>query len=185
MSVQLRFNAKKAMAKLDVFTQSQTERFGAAVQKAVTETSTEIKRRGDANIRRSGNFGKRWTNAFEANPVHEEDKSSIEVGFSEEIPYAHIHEFGGTIRGRPLLWIPLSWANEAQDVSARDYPGQLFRVERKGKNPLLFSAKDQEAKYVGVTHVTLRPRFGLRQITANVARAELARAFFDYIKKAV
>lgn len=170
----------RASAGLSAFTEENVARLQRAAQGAVDDSASEIKRRGDSNITRAGNFSSRWPNAFQAETRHMDERSSINIGFSSAIPYAHIHEFGGTIRGKPLLWIPLPW-NESKE-RARDYPGQLFRVERPGRNPLLFSTGDKEAKYVGVTHVTLRPRFGIREIAANVVRTQLARKFLDLIR---
>jgi hypothetical protein len=184
----IRLDVSKAIASIGLTAKNSIALFQKAVNGAMKDAAAEIKRRGDADIMKAGNFSDRWTSAFQVTPMQVSDlQAGITVGFSDAIPYALIHEFGGVIRGRPLLWIPLSFGDApgtgigSGKVSARDYPGKLFRVERKGRNPLLFS--DTGAQYVGVEQVTLRPRFHLRGIIANVVRTQLAKMFYSYLKK--
>lgn len=140
------------------------------------EAAAEIKRLGDADISRAGQFGPRWQKSLTvfATPKHGALLNS-RVTAQHEIPYAGIHETGGVIRGKPLLWIPLSFNEHiTRRKRARDWGrayGGLFRVNRKGgKNPLLFSIRDPKPLYVGVKQVTLRKRFHLTEIMERTAK---------------
>lgn len=116
------------------------------------------------DISRAGRFGTRWTNGFQGKVT--EGGGNIKVTFTEKVPYWRVFEFGAVIRGRPLLWIPLSFAKDAQGIRARDYPGKLFRVDRKGgKSPLLMkSGHPAQPKYFGKESVRIPKKFHLREI---------------------
>lgn len=144
-----------------------------ALTLANRQAARDIKREGDRDIRRAGNFGARWTDSFFAEPVPKSggytDKNSINVGST--IPYFHIHEDGGTIRGKPLLWIPLSFTGLV--MRAREYGRRygLFRVDRKGgKAPLLLSIRDKQPKYFGAKSVRIPKRFHIKRICRGVMR---------------
>src|SRR5690606_16192623 len=97
----------------------------------------------------------------------------IHVMVRHAVPYWRVFEFGATIHGKPLLWIPLSFATDAQGKNARDYPGRLFRVDRAGKAPLLMTRRrgqEAEAKYFGKESVTIPRKFRLREIIRGVAK---------------
>lgn len=78
-----------------------------------------------------------------------------------------IFQTGGTIQGKPILWIPLP-GTDAVGVRPKNYPGGLFRVVRSGK-PLLGSIRDKQIKYVGVSSVTMPRRLNLGSIGRDVA----------------
>src|SRR3974390_651155 len=101
------------------------ERIRTAMTKALSVAAQsamhDIRERCIANINKAGKFGSRWTNAFtiDSSPRLDtiSDKYDISIYFAG-IPYAHVHEFGATIRakgslfgGGGLLWIPLSFGN--------------------------------------------------------------------------
>jgi hypothetical protein len=181
-TLQIVFDGAKAAKALTGFTGSMSKKFERAVARTALAGGAEIKRRGDVDISKAGKFSARWPAAFVVDPQSQGPQATIKVGFNNSIPYAAIHEFGGTIRGKPLLWIPLSFAHVPKDTPARSFPGGLFGVVRPGKNPLLFSATSKEPKYVGVLSVTLRARFHIRSIVANVVRTQFAKMFFGFIK---
>lgn len=176
------FDASKAIKQLNIMVGKETAAFKAAVRNTMIQAGAEIWRRVDKDITRAGKFSQRWPAAFTVKNSFTGLSANMTVGFSSAIPYGHVHEFGATIQGRPLLWIPLPWNPVKKRAS--QYPGPLFRVERQGKNPLLFSSLDKQAKYVGVKQVTLRPRFHIRSIVANVVRTTLAKLFAKYVKGA-
>ena len=68
---------------------------------------------------------------------------------------------------KPMLWIPLSFASDAQGIRARDYPGKLFRVNRKVGAPLLATGKPFAPKYFGKESVTIPKKFHLHEIIAD------------------
>lgn len=144
-------------------------RVHAALGKTTRLAAGEIKTRGDADITRAGRFGSRWTNGFHSIPRLSGTTYSIDT-FSD-IFYFTVFEFGKVIHGKPLLWIPLSFAKDAIGVMARDFPGGLFRVDRKaGGAPLLLSIKDGQPKYFGKASVKIPQKFHIRQICRNVAK---------------
>jgi hypothetical protein len=177
--LQMKFDAAKAAKTLGLVAKEQQAKLLVAVHATTKAAAVEIKKRAEADILSAGKFSARWPNALQAVPEDDKDQSTIKVFFDSSIPYAHVHEFGAVIRGKPLLWIPLPW--NAHKVRARDFPGQLFRVNRVGKHPLLMSKEG--AQYVGVEQVILRPRFHIRSIVANVVRTQLAKMFFSFLRQ--
>lgn len=141
----------------------------SATRAAAQDASEEILDEGRANIAGAGNFGTRWTQGLHA-PVSE-GGGSIRIGVTHDVPYFMVFERGAVIQGKPLLWIPLSFASEAQGVRARDFPGRLFRVDRKsGGAPLLLSADDKQPKYFGKQSVTIPRKFRITEISRTAAR---------------
>jgi hypothetical protein len=139
-----------------------------AARKAAKDAASEIKEAGDKDISAAGNFGKRWNSAFHVDVT--EGGGNIRIEPKVDIFYWRVFEYGAVIRGKPMLWIPLSFATDAKGVYARDYPGQLFRVNRAGKAPLLMTpGKPAQAKYFGKESVTIPKKFHLVQITRSIA----------------
>lgn len=154
------------------------------LRKAIGQTASElgqrVEKRGRSDIKAAGKFGPRWTDGFHARAWARGMEQEIRI-FSD-VPYFRIFEFGGVIQGKPLLWIPLSFASDAQGVSARDYPGGLFRVDRKnGGAPLLLSSKDGQPKYFGKESVTIPQKFHIRDIAREVMQSAQA-VFKKYFK---
>lgn len=136
------------------------DRFEAAFKTALNMAASMIKQRADADIQNAG-FGDRWTSAFTT------AVENMRISMTLDIPYAGIFATGGTISGKPLLWLPLS-GTDAEGVQAKDYGG-LFSVNRKsGGVPLLFSLADKQPKYFGVPSVTIPQKFHFREIEEGV-----------------
>lgn len=160
-----------------------TQRMGAQVREATREASSdaakEIETLGALDIASApGKFGPRWTTGLHANVT--EGGGNIRIAVWHEVPYFSVFEFGKKIEGNPWLWIPLGTdyggSKEAQGVYARDYPGKLFRVDRKsGAPPLLFtwpekgSGEQPHPVYFGKTAVTVPQKFHIRKIARDVA----------------
>jgi len=141
-----------------------------AARAAAKDAASEIKAKGDADITSAGNFGSRWTKAFHVDVS--EGGGNIRIEPKLDIFYWRVFQYGATIHGKPLLWIPLSFATDAQGISAKNYGGPLFRVDRKdGKVPLLMApGKPAQAKYFGKESVTIPKKFHLVEITRGVAK---------------
>lgn len=142
-----------------------------AAKRTMEEAGEIITRQARADILGSGNFSARWPNSLRVVIDKTRGPLNYVLRITSTIKYFFIHEFGGIIKGKPLLWIPLPW--NRQKVRAREFSGKLFRVDRKGKNPLLMTPRgkgEAEAMYVGVKQVRLKRRFHLRDIVRNTAR---------------
>lgn len=138
-----------------------------ATRAAAERVSEEILRQGRANIAGAGNFGPRWTSGLRVTKT--EGGGNIRLEITHDVPYFMVHQRGAVIKGRPLLWIPLSFASDAKGVYARDYPGGLFRVDRlSGGAPLLLSRATGEPKYSGHAQVRIPKRFRVIEIARNV-----------------
>lgn len=147
----------------------QADRVRASARDAAQDTASEIERLGRKDIASAGKFGSRWTDGFNAEVT--EGGGNIRISVTEDVSYWRVFQFGAIIRGKPLLWIPLSFASDAQGIRARDYPGQLFRVNRVGKAPLLLTpGKPAQVKYFGKESVTIPKKFHLTEITRATAR---------------
>lgn len=140
-----------------------------AMRVTAREAAVEIKTEGDTDIRSAGNFSKRWTDAFKVDVG--EGGGNIRLTVTMEVPYWRVFQHGATIQGKPLLWIPLSFASDAKGVMARDYPAPLFRVDRKSGAPLLMTpGSPAQAKYFGKESVTIPKKFHLIEIAQRVAK---------------
>lgn len=141
-----------------------------ALRQTAQETADFIMQEGRADIRQAGNFGARWTDGWQA--IVTEGGGFIKIRVTMQVTYWTVFQDGKVIHGRPMLWIPLPWATDAKGVSARNYPGQLFRVNRRAGSPLLMAAgKPAQAKYSGHESVTLPKKFHLREMILLASRA--------------
>lgn len=87
---------------------------------------------------------------------------------SIDLPGAALLESGGTIYGKPLLWIPFS-GTDAEGIQASSYGDKLFSVNRPtGGVPLLFSIADRKPKYFGVPNVNVPKKFHVADIEQRV-----------------
>lgn len=145
------------------------ERSTASIQKAARLAAADIEQLGRANIRAGGNFGSaRWQEGFQAK-VSFQSQTNISIRVTHSVRYWKVFEEGRVIHGKPLLWIPLSFSEAGHlGVRARDFPGKLFRVDRKGKAPLLMS--DNGPEYFGKESVRIPRKWHLRDIVKRVAR---------------
>ena len=148
-------------------------RLADASRFAINDARTRILEAGRTDMSKGGNFGSaRWQQGLQADVTPAQSRVvNLILAVYHRVPFARIFEYGGTIKGRPLLWIPLPW--NPNKVRARDFPGKLFRVDRAGKNPLLMTSTGSgkaSAMYVGVKQVRLKRRFHLRPIIRRVAK---------------
>jgi Bacteriophage HK97-gp10, putative tail-component len=138
-----------------------------AIRLAADDVATEILQEGRADISAAGKFGARWTEGLRADVS--EGGGSVRVAVTHDVSYWRVFEYGATISGNPLLWIPLSFANVPPGTSAKDY-GPLFRVDRKsGGAPLLLSVQDKQPKYFGKEQVVIPKKFHLTEIARAAA----------------
>lgn len=170
MSVRVVFKGQSVKVQI---TRAMTQNYSdmaRGITDGARDASKEILKQCRADIKRAGRFSARWTDGLHADV---EPKSgaliNAKITLTHDIPYFSIHETGGVIRGKPLLWIPLSFTGIK--IRARDFArafGGLFRVNRKVGAPLLLSIKDKKPKYFGIAQVTLRKRFHIAEICQKV-----------------
>lgn len=148
----------------------QGDKIRAALRAAAQDAAKQIEKEGRADISGAGNFGSRWTDGF--NTEVTEGGGNIRINVTEDVPYWTVFQFGKVIRGKPLLFIPFSFAEDAQGVRARDYGGKLFRTTRKSDGLVMLMApgKPAQAKYFGKESVTIPKKFHLIEITRSVAK---------------
>jgi hypothetical protein len=139
---------------------------------AAREVAKRIETQGRADIRRAGRFGPRWTEGLQAT-VKPKTGALLNavVTVSHNISYFDIFEKGGTILGKPLLWIPLSYTRLT--MSAREYAatfGGLFYVRSRSGLPLLLSIRDRKPKYFGVSSIHMPKKFHIEQVCTEVMK---------------
>ena len=140
-----------------------------AIRWAANEVAEEILRVGRLDIKGAGQFGTRWTEGLEAGVTVTEGGGNVRINVTHAVPYWRVFEYGATIHGKPLLWIPLSFADVPPGVRAKDF-GPLIRVDRKsGAAPLLLSYADRQPKYFGKESVTIPRKFHLHEISRRAA----------------
>lgn len=167
---------------------------------AVTETramqllGADIKTQGRAEIRRGGLSGK-WANALRVQ-VYPQRGVSLEpaVWIWHKIPYAGIFEKGGEVRGKPILWVPLSSMPKkigGKRPSPRSLGQHLIYVDRGSKPPLLvgkppggfrkgrtkasrgfharYANSDLAPLFIGLNTAHIRKRFSLQRLFESLA----------------
>jgi hypothetical protein len=153
------------------------QRLTRAVTIAMNMAASMMLEAGKQDIAGAGKFGERWTDGLHVRT--EGAGGNMRMYFTHDIPYAGIFETGGTIKGNPLLWIPLS-GTDADGIRASAFPGGLVSAKyprRDGGRPLLFAMSDRQPRYFGVESVTIPPKFQLtRDVTSVMSNF---RAIFD------
>lgn len=138
------------------------EKHGNALKVAANMVASMLRQKVSADIAGAGNFGSEYLKGLSVTVEETTIKLKLEA------PGADIFEKGGTIHGRPLLWLPLS-GTDAVGIKASEYGDQLFSVNRlEGGVPLLFSIKDHAPKYFGVPSVKIPKKFHIAEIEKEV-----------------
>jgi hypothetical protein len=133
---------------------------------AVTQTVEDAKSRGRASIA-AGGFSAKWQNALRSRVYPNANKPLSPAGIVwHKIRYANVFEQGATIRGKPLLWLPLPTvplggrgSHPLTPAQYRDRIGELRSVNRPGKAPLLIGRGSREGiTRASATSVRVRKR---------------------------
>ena len=139
-----------------------------AMNEAGAQIAEETQAKCRADIAQAGRFGPRWVNGLTS--TSKESGDGVEVVTTFEGELWRTFQTGKVVHGKPLLWIPLSFS-DAANTRAKDYPGELVRVDRAGgKAPLLISTSDHQPKYFGKESVTIPKKFHLIEIAQDVGR---------------
>lgn len=81
-----------------------------------------------------------------------------------------LFEKGGVVKGHPLLWIPFSTIPNALQMSLRDYPQSLVRVDRPGKVPLLVKRGGGEPQLFGVPQAVFQDKTDFTEIGQEIMK---------------
>lgn len=107
MARRLRFNIRSIAKDLDRRAEKTLKAIGKASTAALEAASEQIVTRGRANIANAGFTSNRWRKGFKY-AIDDRGTPKASSFIWHSVPYAHVFEQGSTIRGKPLLWLPLS-----------------------------------------------------------------------------
>lgn len=149
---------------------AQSARLRKAIISTAYKIAAEVQQRGRVDIAQAGSFGPNWIFGLRAFKQRKEagTRRTI-VTVKHNIPFAEIFEEGGVVKGRPLLWIPISTEKDAVGVRARKFNLPLFRITSKKGTPLLITPKGKP-KYFGVRSVREPKLFHIRRIADDEAK---------------
>jgi len=119
-----------------------------AAQDTIENAANKVKTRGRADIAAAG-FSTRWQNALRVDVFPKKPKESANAAafIHHNIQYAGIFETGGTIRGKPFLWLPLDTAPKRigrQRITPALYQqniGKLVPMKARGGRPPMLGTK--------------------------------------------
>lgn len=173
LAVQLSFriNAAQFQGNLDEVGADISAALSASANMIASMMKTEV----TADIQSAGKFGSEYTDRLSVTV------DGLKITTKIDAPGAALFEHGGTIHGKPLLWLPIS-GTDAEGIQAKDYGDKLFSVNRlTGGVPLLFSIKDRAPKYFGISSVNIPKKFHIAEIEARVM-TQLPQIFNQAIK---
>ena len=179
-----------------------------AATAAVREAGETIQREGRRDIASAGFTSKRWQEGWRADMVSPKPGQPPTIDAAvlvrHRLAFASVFETGATIKGEPLLWLPIEQNLPPGRWSPRRYArdvGPLVSVNLPGKRPMLFGkrvrfepgrarrramlgkidVRERKPLFVGVPTVTLRRRFHIRDIVKRVV-ARLAEFYTKNMK---
>jgi hypothetical protein len=166
MVVRVRLQSKSIKPRLDETIEKMKQRVQSAATASTEQFADTVLREGRSDIASAGRFTGAWISGFTYDISGGE--KSTRIVFHHSNPLWRVFQSGATIKGKPLLWIPV----EPGGPRARDFGGRLFQVKRPKKRdvPLLMSAEDRQVKYIGVKKVIIRRKFHLLKIIRDEAK---------------
>lgn len=141
---------------------------------AMKDLAAEVSRLGRRSIR-VGGFSERWQNAFRVR-MYPSNKPSLRtvVYAYHKIDYAGIFDAGGTVRGRPFLWIPTKNAPVPLGRQRKITPARFVkqfgplsssRKSERSKRVILFGripgSRRRVPMFIGVELIRQRKRFDI------------------------
>jgi hypothetical protein len=151
---------------------------------ALRETAQDAVTEGRANIAASGLFGARWQQAlkFTMKDAGDDTNPSLQAKaiIFHSFRIAGVFEYGATIEGKPLLWIPTTPGMPPAGRSGK----KLISATIHGK-PVLFDASDPDRHrkplYIGVPLARIQKKWHITEIVQQHA-AQIAQLFIKYFK---
>ncbi len=141
--------------------------FATAAVEALQQTAADIVDEGRRNIASSGKFGANWQRDLQFRmkdtEVAGEPSLKAKAFVFHRSALAGIFEFGATIAGKPLLWIPTTPGAPPPRRSGK----RLVSATVRG-TPLLFDAGDRDRHrrplYFGVPIVNIAKKWRINEI---------------------
>jgi hypothetical protein len=152
---------------------------------ALQDVAAQAVQEGRQNIAGAGHFTGKWQSGLQFK-LQDADAGGGEPSLQAKALIFHsyglasVFEFGATIEGKPLLWLPSKPGAPRAGRSGK----KLISATVRG-TPMLFDANDPDRHrkplYVGVPSVTIRKRFNIIEIIKQNA-AKLGEAFLKQFK---
>jgi len=106
---------------------------------SLRQTASNIVDDGRRNIAAAGRFGAKWQEGLQFRLINEEAGLKAKVVIFHRSALAGIFEFGATISGKPLLWIPVTPGAPPPRRSGK----RLISANVRGL-PMLFDLDDRD-----------------------------------------
>ena len=134
---------------------------------ALRETAANSVQQGRKDIAGAGRFGAKWQEGLQYRTKGASEGGAASLNATATIYHrygiAEVFEFGATISGKPLLWIPTTPGAPPPKKSGK----KLVSATVRGQ-PMLFDAADRNRHkkplYVGVKQVHIPQKFHIRDI---------------------
>lgn len=189
MALQLSYRGPEGEIKRVVL-QEMAKPVETALAGALREAADLIQKRGRDNIRSAGFTSRRWVNGFNARVEVRRDagvaRSTINV--FHRVGFAGIFEEGGTIVGKPFLYVPVQRnLPPGENWTPRRFVrtvGPLASV-RGARRPILVGKPpgfDRAVPvFVGVRSVNIRKRFNILAVVDRVM-SEFEKLYKDHLE---
>ena len=161
------------------FASDTQDQIARAASAAMADGAAKIKSDGKRAIAAAG-LGPALKNGLRTSVRPRKPSLHPEIFVSHRIGYASIFETGGTIRGKPLLWLPIEANLPSRGPrfhwTPKRYISQIGRLAsaNHGGRPLLVTVPPHGSRrrpvpvFVGVDSVDIRKRFDIETIIQKV-----------------
>jgi Family of unknown function (DUF6441) len=183
----LKFKVKVEQSKWIKMIRDKQRPVATAAVAALRETAANAVQEGRSDIASAGRFRGGWQTGLQYRTVGAVDAGEPSLQAKaiifHKIGLAGAFEFGMTIQGRPLLWIPTT----PGAPPAGKFRRKLVSVNVAGKPPMLFDAFDRNRGgerrplYIGVPQARIPKKFHIIEIVKNNA-ARIAELFIKHFK---
>jgi hypothetical protein len=151
---------------------------------ALRETAAESVQEGRENIAGAGRFGGKWLSGLKYRTENATDNGEPSLQAKAIVFHsfgiAGVFEYGATIAGKPLLWLPTKRGDPPAGKSGK----KLVSATVRGQ-PMLFDAADRDRHrkplYIGVPSVRIPKKWRITEIVKEHA-ARIAELFIKNFK---
>lgn len=163
MSLRITYDSKSSILRDNM--NAAGSAFARALTAAAGKAATAIEEQGKRAIA-AGGMGNRFQQSFHASITTPGGAiSNAVIKVSSDIPYFGVFDRGATIKGKPILWVPLSFGSK-QRIS--QYKGKLALVQRIGAKPLLIDVATHVPQFVGLDSVSIKKKFDIPGVINSV-----------------